>query len=343
VFYLLSVGNYVIELTYEEGPSYYSEIPFGFLYKDQFVESRDKLNAIQAHETDAPRVSRQEIAKDIARISGKLNSIYESGVIDYLELSSWYTTQLGLREIDLGITMRVNEVQVLSLWTVEHDPAIEHGETDIDAILSMLGLGGEVVDLSKQPWFAKLNGELQQLVLSGTNMIHKIGLRENRDSLLDYSSLLLPFVKAVESETSQHFQSYLNDIVSISKTLVPRLQKMQKIQDLEPEAGQLLRIANAVLRKKNGYRPSGTSALYYLLKYYALGEASRFVDDLQGYLGPSHKRLLRKNTRVINRCKEAGEFRNEFIHHEIISGESEFTLLYNDIAVALKLLADLKQ
>ncbi|MBU1297834.1 MAG: hypothetical protein KKB77_01640 [Bacteroidetes bacterium] len=358
LFHLLNQGNYSIELTYTLGVQSSfkdisdSEVPFGFISLNKFIETREELILLRGREKAEIILSRIEIAEDISKISRYLDTLSTIGTFSGVEklLRTFYKDfhkdmdqileQEGrCADVCPYVYMKLNGIMVLGI-DIEGENDV--GETSVNIILEKLPIDSDLVKIADQGWFHKLDYNAQQLIKSGILIIEKCFSELGKESILDYSPLLVDFIKAVEVEINEHFRTFSGRILDTAKYLEKNLKYLEGDGKKDPNLKMVYDLAKSLNQYNVNWRTSGTKPLFILLKHFALGFDLGIIPNFKGYLPDDKLKILQKEIRVVDRIEQLGYDRNKIIHEILIESENEFLMYYNDLVLALKLLANLK-
>ena len=348
LFTLLKEGNYFIEVVLENfvnSPAGSSDdhIPLCFIYNSRIYETRELLQKNFNH--SSLNLSKIEIAKDLQKISKKIESLDKLGEFDkfYGVLEEHYEENLQTYtgkdfDYESSIVFLFNGLTLYVLNFLDYDEGIEYGFT-VEYYLNSLHTKSDIINICELEWFNKLNSGSQRMLRAGTDFL--VLLLDNRkEKLLDYSPLLLEFIKAIENETAELINTYYEQIKKFSPKVVDRLSNLNRnlpnykyLKGLQEFSRQL---------NYPHYKPSGIKPLYYLLYYYFLREDKKIFFDLDEILNLDKLEKLKKDQTLIKEIFKKGELRNELIHHRIIESENEFFLIYYDLVTLLRVIAELK-
>ncbi|KAA3613613.1 MAG: hypothetical protein D8M58_17175 [Calditrichaeota bacterium] len=351
VFYLLSRGDYYIDLFYNV---YYilndyendEDIPFGFIYNNEFIETRDGLFEARAKVKRKLSLNSEAIAQDISKISLKLNTLCSHMMFDTIQkILTEYIPDLEneirlKNEEDVDVQtyagLVINGINVLG---IDYEDLI-CGETDIKFIKERLGLDSNLLIMSEQYWFNSLNDKTKTLINAANQYLNKMYFSEDKKDIIDFSPLLFDFLKAVEIEISEHFNYYFDGILKTASRIIN--SDLSNEKKLEKDLWNLKKIASGINKYKKGFRPDGVKTLFFLLYYFALGSNLKSIYQFQSYLPERKFDLLKKEDRLLRNLGGLGFDRNKLVHEKMIYSENEFVLIYNDIVLVLKLLTELK-
>lgn len=348
LFYLLKSGDYEIEIVLERYPSINNSegfdsvsspisIPIGYIYNNELYGTREKCKEIRIKSNVCFTVPVLEKARDIANISRALDSLYGVGVFKEIEKiigDHWDAKPYS----GCYVALRMFDIQVLGFDPFDHED-MDMGETDINEILSYLPQYGKIKFIAEQPWAKKLTARSMDLVEAGTFYLKYAYVEENKNDILDYSPLLLDFIKAAEVEFAAHIDDNLKEIRRISMAISARLKANENGNQRRHER-ELSDLVKELDREKPEIR--GFRRLYLILRNVALGE---IVDDnlkFKSYLSEEKYDYLKKERKNLERISHLSSRRNSNIHSEIIESENEFIFFYNELSYILELLAELK-
>ena len=354
IFHLLSLGGYTLEVSYSTGITEFieqewDEIPFGFIYNKSYFEERAKYFEMRKMAKKPLPLAPKEIAQDISNISKKMEVLYSMGLFDYLQkiLARWrkeFNSQNIIRDDGIlssspYVNLRVKGIQVLGIDYEEHED-MDMGIVLIEEILKQLPINVKIIPLSDESWFSILTNDCQLLINAGEKLIEIIKFEENKEDIIDFSPLLLDFIKALEVEIVDHYKIHQNKIYNLAN----QIKKHHGIHNgnNRDKINKLLRIVSGILRYKENYRPNGLSPLYYFLKYFALGEDLDLNQPFRSYLDNTKFEYLRKQRNVIERLERLGVDRNDYFHEKFIESIDEFKAIYIYISLSLKILAEIK-
>lgn len=286
VFFLLSKGDYNIELIYEIDTSLKEQgleerISFGYIYNELFFEYRDDFYIERKSIKRKLNLNSTQISQDISEISRKLDTLYSFSLFDvipqimneYMDyLSKQFEVNTNEENVSVytNITLKVKGIRVLGIDYEEHDSVFDGGITDINKIKELLNIDTNLPLISEQNWFDNLNKDSQYLIKAGNQYLQNMYFAKNRDDILDYSPILFDYIKCIELEFVKHYGLFRNEIIKNAKKILDSETKILK---------KMIKISKDIVRYDN-YKPNGINTLYYILKYLALGHN---LDSIYNY------------------------------------------------------------
>ena len=310
------------------------------IYKKQLFKSRRELSeSINIYKRE---FTKEEYAKNLIELNKKLVFLEGLGVFNNIQeiidasqktisedamenSSSWFMIEFIINEYCFFLL----EDEVGSLETAD-DMQMEISEYHFATSI-------ELEDISQLYWFSKLDKKTQELCKAGHLLLTKIDLKE-KGVLLDYSPLLLDFIKAVESEMISLIDKNINQIQHDAKVFVNNHIILKQRSD----SYKLKSFSKEIIDPKQNFRPSGLTFLYYLLTYFAQPQNIAINAKLIGFLSEDKQVEIGNANMLLRRIKENGYNRNQLIHSNIISSKSDFQMIYIDLILSLQLLASIK-
>jgi|GEM_PF-4805438 len=315
------------------------ETMLGFIYNSSIYTSySDFRTAYRANQGFVPRMY---LLEDLQKISRKLIHYYRMGLFrsleqtlyTYIAESKYFYENIAFGGLTADISFRVKGIEVF-LINGQHatEEEIEEIGFDSEYFLSQIGNYDERLNITHNPSFKALNPDSRVLLNAGQQILNLV-LNDNKIDLIDYSPLLLNFIKAIECETKALYLKYFKEIYSMSLTLDKYLKSETKDEKYLKQ--QLTFIKN----KKIGYNPSGMRFLYCLLKYFALRKEISTGIFTDGFLPLTDYKIITDNLNLIERINSYGESRNKYVHEKIVSSKEEFYMHYYDLTTILLLMA----
>jgi hypothetical protein len=340
---LLKNGNYCIELNYEtDGEFATAEIPFGYIYNEKYFNSFEQyFNSLEKNSLRLNR-PKQLLKKELKNIENIIASYHETPVFNNIikiliekyenseaEFGQWYINiNLYYESND-----RLNVVDLIGFDFEECDLGVD------EYFKSMTSNNPEFINIENKNWFNLLDKETKKLIQSGTYYLERLDIQQNNTEIIDFSPLLLNFLKAVEVEFKLHFNTYLKDILCLAKQIEGIYSNESYIKY---EIRYLIKFCQNIIRHEETTRINGLSNIYLVFYHFALGKDVDWLEE-KSYLNEFQINELNKNSNLIYGIKRFGKSRGEIIHEKIIDTDNEFYDYYNILAGVLKLMAKLKE
>jgi hypothetical protein len=347
IFVQLNNGNYYLEVLWQNDVwnDYTDEtelIPLCYLYNYKMYENRI---ALQEEFKSSPNyILRSQIAKDLSLISIKLGNDYMLGVFDELDkLIGDYDDSKKNNEYNMyiegGITFLIKGLLVMKFNAQDWDKGSDYGFNEQE-YLDQIHTQTEINNICEQSFFDKFNQNTKFYLKAGTQLLELV-YDSNVKDLLDYSPLLVNFVKAIESETKELFQIYRDKILLYTPTIIQKIKSL----DGTKSSKDLKRFADfckLVNSHPSDYQPSGLKPLYFLFKYFFLRDESEVTGVTEDIITNLNKESLRKDKAIVSEIFRKGEIRNDFIHSRVIDSKNEFFWHYADLYSILQIIASVK-
>lgn len=365
---ILNEGNYYLELILTE--TLYDEYDYdfpnnftiGYIYRNKLIKSREELYTL--YKNKASRTLDINLIKsDIETIYkcfikmgklGELDKIFKVLVSKGYDKTKKYESVRKDSFIIYFLTLNMLDVPVFAFDEAVVENFQEASDSNMDYYedhkpdFRKLKIDKKIeqksfVDITQQEWFDNLSDKSKNLIEAGTNLlnIYFSYLNNNKISLkIDYSSLLLPFIKAAECEIPILFERYKSKIVPLSKKIYSKLKPIleNEQEKINREFIPLFEFTKRINKKDT---PNSISFLYHLLSHFELGTKSIIIEDKIGFLPESKRQYLTKEEDFIQDLKKLGLSRNLYIHQKEMLGDITFENYYNTLAQTLKLLSRL--
>ena len=324
----------------EFGNEMYDSDILCLIYKRKIFKNRRELT--DNHIITKRDFTTKEYANNLIALNKKLVFLEELGVFNDLQkLIDAIYEQLNeyVEEDDfacLTVKFNINEYCFFMLdnevGSTETAGVIQREIYKYDFVTSI-----EMEDHSQRDWFRKLDKDSQTFYKAGFKLLSKIDLKDN-DQLLDYSPLLLDFIKAVESEMMYLIKINLKDIEHDAKVFANNHITCSSNKDFK----KLKDYSKKIINPEFDFKPSGLTFLYYLLTYFAQPRNVTTTIKLNGFLTEKQQNEIGNMNMLLRRIKENGYTRNQIIHSSFINSKSDFEMIYIDLVLSLQLLASIK-
>jgi hypothetical protein len=383
-FHLLSEGNYNIKIYIENRSDMYGDhtLPLGFFYDKGYIEPGNEYDLLMKNKNRIS--SRRRISKDAENIGKNLIRLSEMGFFNELisaldeyefnlnnklktghiqtddeELREFLLKEINDRQID-----RFNDfgssiiTSIKDIIVLEIEPDRVHFDSEwlarnIEKYLNSKSKESKILIIPDQNWFDNLSQKTKKLITSGTQYLEKFYFEQ--ELILDYTPLLLNFIKACESAIIQHVKKYKSEILRNARTLIKEERLIpQNGKNPNPnstfDSRNLYKVLESIIGHINNYRPNGIKPIYSILKYVALCNDIPIKSDdnintisiIKSYLPDDKFKHLLTSEEMLNRFKNLSYDRNSIIHEpSMIQLEENFQSYYKDMGLLLKLLAKL--
>lgn len=338
----------VLQNSYFELDRYY-EVYLGSLSGNKFYTSKNELRKNTMLNQNS--LTTEEQVSLFTRISTIFLILYKKGIFINIEkILDKYNDEieedLKISKIDgdiaIDIQYKINGIKVFEI--INHDATIEefneYGYSD-EYYSKELKKIKDFIKISSQKWFHQFSEKTKQYIYAGEKLV-ELTLDIKSDGLLDFSPLLVDYFKALELETFLFYKSNYNSIISCAEKI-----KKLNCDDKSSRKNDLVSLrefAETIVKYKSRYDVSGTKPLYYLLKFFALGDTIKDITkNFISILSSEKLRILEKEDFAINQIKELGKNRNLFIHYSgIIESRNSFLMIYADVYSVLHLMTQIK-
>ncbi len=327
----------------------YYEVYLGSLYGGKFYTSKNELR--KKSEVQYQSLTIEEKINTYKRISSELLILFKKGVFENLlsvliELSEKTSEDLknSIKESFLAIDIdyKINGIRVFQIVDNEcsDEEFYEYGY-DEKYYTEQLRKTTDFISIAFQSWYDKLSDDSQKFVKAGDKLV-EFTLYNKSDGLIDFSPLLVDYFKALEVEISLLFKNNFDDIIKTAE-IIRKLNFDDKTYS-KGELNSLRDFADTIYKYKSRYDVSGTKPLYYLLKYFGLGNIIKeIVRDFKSVFSYDKLVILEKEYLIIDRINELGKNRNTYIHSGgILEAKNSFLIIYSDIFSIMNLLSQLK-
>jgi len=284
----------------------------------------------------------KEYANNLIELNKKLVFLEELGVFNDLQnLLDAIDKQLNenLEENVLAYSMLEFNINEYCFFMLEEEVGSAETAHDIRSSISEYRFltSIEMEDHSQRDWFRKLDKDSQEFYKAGFKLLSKIDLKDS-DQLLDYSPLLLDFIKAVESEMMCLIKTNFKDIEHDAKVFANNHITCSSYKDFN----KLKDYSKKIIDSNSEFKPSGLTFLYFVLTYFAQPRNITTTAKLNGFLTEKQQNEIGNMNMLLRRIKENGYIRNQLIHSSIIKSKSDFEMIYIDLMLSLQLLASIK-
>ncbi len=337
--FVLEIKDNTIVGISEFGNEMYDSDILCLIYKRKIFKNRRELS--DNHIITKRDFTTKEYANNLIALNKKLVFLEELGVLNDLQklIDAIYEQLNEYVEEDvfasLTVEFNINEYCFFMLenevGSIETASVIQREISKYDFVTSI-----EMEDHSQRDWFRKLDKDSQTFYKAGFKLLSKIDLKDN-DQLLDYSPLLLDFIKAVESEMMYLIKTNLKDIEHDAKVFANNTITCSFYKDVYK-----LKDYSKKIKPEFDFKPSGLTFLYYLLTYFAQPRNVTTTAKLNGFLTEKQQNEIGDMKMLLRRIKENGYIRNQLIHSIIINSKSDFEMIYIDLVLSLQLLASIK-
>jgi len=337
--FVLEIKDNTIVGISEFGNEMYDSDILCLIYKRKIFKNRRELS--DNHIITKRDFTTKEYANNLIALNKKLVFLEELGVLNDLQklIDAIYEQLNEYVEEDvfasLTVEFNINEYCFFMLenevGSIETASVIQREISKYDFVTSI-----EMEDHSQRDWFRKLDKDSQTFYKAGFKLLSKIDLKDN-DQLLDYSPLLLDFIKAVESEMMYLIKTNLKDIEHDAKVFANNTITCSFYKDVYK-----LKDYSKKIKPEFDFKPSGLTFLYYLLTYFAQPRNVTTTAKLNGFLTEKQQNEIGDMKMLLRRIKENGYIRNQLIHSLIINSKSDFEMIYIDLVLSLQLLASIK-
>ena len=337
--FVLEIKDNTIVGISEFGNEMYDSDILCLIYKRKIFKNRRELS--DNHIITKRDFTTKEYANNLIALNKKLVFLEGLGVFNDLQklIDAIYEQLNEYVEEDvfasLTVEFNINEYCFFMLenevGSIETASVIQREISKYDFVTSI-----EMEDHSQRDWFRKLDKDSQTFYKAGFKLLSKIDLKDN-DQLLDYSPLLLDFIKAVESEMMYLIKTNLKDIEHDAKVFANNTITCSFYKDVYK-----LKDYSKKIKPEFDFKPSGLTFLYYLLTYFAQPRNVTTTAKLNGFLTEKQQNEIGDMKMLLRRIKENGYIRNQLIHSLIINSKSDFEMIYIDLVLSLQLLASIK-
>jgi len=362
IYYLLNLGSLKIDIKLketfwrEDTDEFENFIPIGFIFERNFLENYESLyplllkrKKVEIEESEIRKLI-FSIYKAIAKLMLKqnLNSLVKT-MDEALDIRYKNTPEGCSGYFEL--IFEINGLEILRINPINYredylDDIYDRRETNINDLFPKHLNKTELKNIIDDDSFYYLNNETKQLITKGYNLIDFLNKQkfEYKEIDVDYSSLLLPFVKSLEVETNILIDEKREKIISLANTIRDSLITIvdsYERKDKRYDYKRLLRFCERIINEKT-FRADGIYTLFMLLKYFVLGEDLTLINNFQSIIDDRIKVFLSKERNVINTLDIMAKSRNQFVHETTISSKIEFDMKFNEFVSIIKLLSRLR-
>lgn len=363
LLHMLSQGGYCLEIALEQDLGQGAD-PIAFVFDTRLLRSRLELAVARKNKRAIPKLNPREIAGDLANIAQRLLAMYETRqltAIDRLLLSTMKLQQEMATQDETGgagtwlVSFTVYGVSLMGIYCEQYSSdrygtGLDDVITEPADVQSNLPSEAPFLRIPEQKWYNDLDPEAQFQVRFGTSLADKVYLNSELKEVEDFSPLLLSFVKAVEVEIRQHFQTYSGSLIPLSQQISGYLDKHSDGNGSGRDADYKLReylkpLAQEIAKKGMNFNPkgSGIKEIYLLFKYYALRIGLEQRLNFHSYLPSAKVGIIGRHESDLKWIVDLNRARNGFIHRDIINDEGVFLRHYDGLFRLLSLLVQLKK
>lgn len=361
ISYLLKKTRQFLKLDYVESMDAYDVSPAEFsntvcyIYSNQVFDNLELLYSRSTFKENPKIYNLDEYTKDLESIFLKCINMARLGYFDTLKK---YIEDVGFENPDteVELPMYYLEFSLLGKGIFTIHPWVE---TDLQNYWShsiklpsfkkeiRQFIRHSLPDIKEIKWFDSLEEKTKKILVMGSNalnMFYSSRIEDENLSTIDYSSLLLPYVKAIEHEITNILRNYSDKLIKDSRIILEH--KEHKIgankNNNDGDFKQLLNLCGAIkedTKKKNNF---SIFDLYLIVKYFIADEDYNNLERFEEIFDDRIKNLILRDQNLYGEMKRWGEKRNVFVHAEVIASENEFNNDYNHLFLLLKLISQIK-
>lgn len=327
--------------------------PLCYIYNKQIVETPEKLYSLQQKNINKI-INKSEYSEYLVAIANKIISFRKIGIFEQIgkilsnktkdlqeSLMIYGGDELAMYCLDINLVGK--QIVQLSQFDYE-DPGWLEMELFSKEDFEISFINSEKEELNQifsQPWFNQLNVDTRNIITCGINLIN-IYNKDNKEHLdIDYSSLLLPFVKAIEKEIPNIFNIHKNKILETSNIVIEKIKLHGHLTETNYEQREIKKINNLAINLIQE-RGNSISSFHNFLKYYCFREHDLIHNWIEPVFSNEIIDFLSKEKRIVQELQYLGNDRNNFIHNKLILSDSEYNLHLNTLILTIKFISTLK-
>lgn len=361
IAYLLKKTSQFLTLDYVESMDSYDISPSEFsnnicyIYSNEVYDNLELLYLKSSFKEDIKIYNLDEYCKDLEAIFQKLLIMARLGYFDNLKPliedlfydypdkevdSPWYYLEFSILGKSIFTIVPYSESGDQSYW--ESIVNLPNFKEIIRQNIKQL-----LPDIKEIKWFnyfEEITKNILTLASNTLRLFYTNRIEDENLSSIDYSAILLPFVKALENEITYIFRLNGHKLIKNSKIILDHLEYKIGANKVGND-GDLVQLKNLCesiskdTKRKNNY---SIFDLYLIFKYFISDEDYNNLKGFEKLFTDSVNNLILRDQNLFNEMKQWGIKRNIFVHSDVIDSENEFNNDYNHIFLLLKLVSQIK-
>lgn len=361
IAYLLKKTSQFLKLDYVESMDSYDISPSEFsnnicyIYSNEIYDNLELLYLKSAFREDVKIYNLDEYCKDLEAIFQKLLIMSRLGYFDNLK-PFIENIHFDYPDKEVDSPCYYLELSILGKTIFTIFPYLDSGEQSYwESTVTLpnfkdlirLKIKHSLPDIKEIKWFnyfEEITKNILTLASNTLRLFYTNRIEDENLSSIDYSAILLPFVKALENEITYIFRLNGHKLIKNSKIILDHLEHKIGANKVGND-GDLVQLKNLCVsiskdtKRKNNY---SIFDLYLIFKYFISDEDYNNLNGFEKLFTDNVNNLILRDQNLFNEMKQWGIKRNIFVHSDVIDSENEFNNDYNHIFLLLKLVSQIK-